>query len=106
MRRLHPKIIAFFLLLLFSQKLGLRLWVHHWLHEPKIAQSSHLPSSEKIQAGCDCIEDALMPLTGSSLIVLSVPISTGTLLMAGYRPPFSAVEEIFYSLKGPPARSI
>lgn len=103
MRRLHPKIIAILLLLVFSQKLGLRLWLHHWIHE---AQTLVIPgdsSSGNIQFQCDCFDDAMMPLMESAVITLPVPIRTWTILAAGYHPPFSAAEKLFYSLKGPPA---
>ena len=102
MRSLHPKIIAIFLLLVFSQKLGLRLWMHHWFHETKTAQSSKFPCSEKKQVRCDCIDDALMPLTGSPFITVSITIQKYIVLLAAYNSPFSDTEELFYSLKGPP----
>lgn len=110
MLRRSPKILAFLLLLVFSQKLGLRLWMHDWFHETQAHREAHrtsqLPFAEKIQIGCDCFDDAMMPLVESPFISVSIPIQTGTILSAGYRPPFSAAEKIFYSLKGPPAVSI
>ena len=106
MRKLRLKIIAIFLLLVFSQKLGLRLWMHHWFHEAKTLQISHVPFTEKIQLGCDCFDDAMMPLTESPVITVSIPFQTSILLTAGYHPPYSAADKLFYSLKGPPAASI
>ena len=106
MRKLRLKIIAIFLLLVFSQKLGLRLWMHHWFHEAKALQISHLPFGEKIQLGCDCFDDAMMPLTESPVITVVIPLQTSMVLVAGYHPPYSAAERLFYSLKGPPASSI
>jgi hypothetical protein len=35
-----------------------------------------------------------------------IPLQTSTVLVAGYHPPYSAAERLFYSLKGPPASSI
>ena len=106
MRRLHPKIIALVLLLVFSQKMGLRLWMHHWIHESRYLQGSTVPNAASIHLKCDCMDDAMMPLLGSSLIALNVPVQKAIVLPAPYLPPFSAAEKLFYSLKGPPARSL
>jgi hypothetical protein len=103
MRRLHPKIIALILLLVFSQKLGLRLWMHHWVHESRALHSATVPNAASLHLKCDCIDDAMMPLEGSPLIALDVPTRKATILRAVYLPPFSAAEKLFYSLKGPPS---
>jgi hypothetical protein len=106
MRRLHPKIIALVLLLVFSQKMGLRLWMHHWIHESRSLQGSTVPNAASIHLKCDCMDDAMMPLLGSSPIALNVPVQKAIVLPGAYLPPFSAAEKLFYSLKGPPARSL
>jgi hypothetical protein len=103
MRRLHPKIIALVLLLVFSQKMGLRLWMHHWIHESRSLHGSTVPNAASIHLKCDCIDDAMMPLLGSSLIALDVPTRKAIILPAASLPPFSSAEKLFYSLKGPPS---
>jgi hypothetical protein len=88
--------------------------MHHWFHETQAHREAHreahrstqVPFAEKIQLGCDCFDDAMMPLVESPFITVSIPMQTGTILPVGYRPPFSAAEKIFYSLKGPPAASV
>jgi hypothetical protein len=104
MRRLHPKIIALLLLLVFTQKMGLRLWMHHWVHESRALHNAAAPNAASVHLKCDCIDDAMMPMVGSSLIALDVPVQAAVVLPATYLPPFSAAEKVFYSLKGPPAR--
>jgi hypothetical protein len=98
----YAKIISFLLLLVFTQKMGLRLWLHDWFHE-NTHSSSKAPAAGKVQLRCDCIDDALMPLTVTAQVVLQAPDQKGVLLLAAYFPPFSAAETVFYSLKGPPA---
>jgi hypothetical protein len=61
---------------------------------------------EKTSIKCDCIDDVLMPLTGTPPIVLQVPRQNGIALLPAYLPPFSAPEKVFFSLKGPPDLSI
>ncbi len=102
MRRLHPKIIAFILLLVFTQKMGLRLWMHAWVHESRGLQSAPVPNAAAVHLKCDCIDDAMMPLVGSSMIALDVPPQDAVTMPSAYLPPFSAAEKLFFSLKGPP----
>jgi hypothetical protein len=105
MRRMPPKIVALILLLVFSQKMGLRLWMHHWVHESRSLHSSTVPNAAGLHLKCDCIDDAMMPLVGSSLIALDVPTRKAIVLPAAWLPPFSAAEKLFFSLKGPPSSS-
>lgn len=104
MRRLNVRIIALALVLVFTQKMGLRLWMHHWLHETKALSASRHTTVDKLQPNCDCIDDFLMPLTGSALIVLPPPVRTVHVVMAtAYMPLIAAAEERHSSLRGPPA---
>jgi hypothetical protein len=108
MLRRFSKIIAFLLLLVFTQKLGVRLWMHDWLHETQTRSltSSKFPTAEKLPLRCDCIDDMQMPLTATPAIVLEVPRQQSITLLAAWLPPFSAAEKVFYSLKGPPVPTI
>ena len=106
MRRLNVRIVALALVLVFTQKMGLRLWMHHWLHETKALSASKHTSVNKLLPTCDCIDDFLMPLTGSALIELPPPVRTVHMVMASaYIPPYSAAEERLSSLRGPPAHA-
>ena|SRR5215469_13974701 len=102
MFRKYPKIAAVFLLLVFSQKAGLRLWMHHWFHEGKTAQNQSAPGSENLQLKCDCFDDAMMPLLESPLFIVPVPVRQYASLPADRPSPLLCAEEIYYSLKGPP----
>jgi hypothetical protein len=71
MRKANLRVISFLLMLIFSQKLVLGLWLHNWLHERRSNHSSVTANNgsavfELQSAKCNCIDDALMPLTKSN----------------------------------------
>jgi hypothetical protein len=103
MRRLNVRIVALALVLVFTQKLGLRLWIHHWFHETRALSASHDTKVDKLQSICDCIDDFLMPLTGGVSIEMPPPIRSVHVIHVAYIPLFSAAEKPFSSLRGPPA---
>ena len=105
MIRRFPKTIAILLLLVFTQKAGLRLWMHHWFHENRTASSQSVPASGDVQLKCDCFDDAMMPLLQSPAYVVPEPIRTYTTLTVARPCQILSADEIYYSLKGPPARS-
>lgn len=102
MFRQYPKIVATFLLLVFTQKAGLRLWMHDWFHESRTAQALSIPHASHVQLKCDCFDDAMMPLLGSSLFTIPLPVRVYATLTAPYQTPILSAEKVFYSLKGPP----
>ncbi|WP_188930837.1 hypothetical protein [Puia dinghuensis] len=102
MLRRYSKTIAVLLLLVFSQKAGLRLWMHHWLHASKTISSYATPGSDKIQLACDCFEDAMLPLQKTAIFTLTVPTQKATELGSAPQSPTPDTEAIYYSLKGPP----
>jgi hypothetical protein len=104
MRRLNVRIVALALVLVFTQKMGLRLWMHHWLHETRAISASKNTVVDKLQPNCDCIDDFLMPVTGSDLVELPPPVrQVHAVITAAYIPPFSAAEQRLSSPRGPPA---
>jgi hypothetical protein len=67
MRKANLRVISFLLILIFTQKLVLGLWMHNWLHEARSNHSSVLVKDGKVcpefqPVKCHCIDDALMPL--------------------------------------------
>jgi hypothetical protein len=71
MRKGNLRVISFLLILIFTQKLVLGLWVHNWLHEPRSERSWVLVNNGKAcpelqPVKCHCIDDALMPLIKSN----------------------------------------
>jgi hypothetical protein len=103
MFRKYPRIIAVLLLLVFSQKAGLRLWMHHWFHENKTAQNQSVPRSGHLLLKCDCFDDAMMPLMESPVFVIPVPVLQYTTLTVARHSPILSAGKVYYSLKGPPA---
>ena len=106
-RKFNIRLISFFLLIAFSQKLGLRVWMHHWLHETKSVQNfSRASYTSNWQIKCDCAENALMPLTSSPDFELSAPVKIFTgFVYTNYEPSYFSVIQLFPSLKGPPSKS-
>lgn len=101
-RKFNIRLIAFFLLIAFSQKLGLRVWMHHWLHETKCVNLA-IAGSSVLQVKCDCAEDALMPVTESPVIAIPVPLRSFSGFVYGhYKSGFCLVYKYYPSLKGPP----
>jgi hypothetical protein len=105
MHRRFPKTIAIVLLLVFTQKAGLRLWMHHWFHENRTASSKSAPTSENVQLKCDCFDDAMMPLLASPVYVVPVPVRDYTTLTVTRPCQILSADKIYYSLKGPPVPS-
>lgn len=103
MRRLNLRILALALILVFTQKMGLRLWMHRWLHETRPLSASHLPTLDQWQPPCDCIDDFLMPLTESTVIKIQQPVRTFHIIDASYCAAIHPADVPHASLRGPPA---
>jgi hypothetical protein len=91
--------------LVFTQKMGLRLWIHHWLHETRALSASTNDNITKLQPNCDCIDDFLMPLTGGASIELPQPNRRIDIIQSACIPLFSTAEPLYASLRGPPAKA-
>ena len=107
MRKWNLRVISFVLLLVFTQKLGLGLWLHDWLHEPRPVHSfafSHRGKANwQVQpVKCSCLEDATMPLIESAAYIYSVPKKyLIAYLLAVYSPTLSN-DRLYAALRGPP----
>jgi hypothetical protein len=109
MRKVNLRVISFLLILIFTQKLVLGLWLHDWLHEPRGNRSWVLAKDGKAcpefqPVKCHCIDDALMPLIHSNpfvyqghqqhlvailLIARSAAFSRDVMIPALRGPPFA-----------------
>jgi hypothetical protein len=107
MQKLNARVVSFCLILIFSQKMGLELWLHNWLHATTVTAS--VSSTQKgnasvqhLQVKCHCIDDALNPL---------MEVDNGE--FDAHPPPFAqpfaadfsswvSAEKTFSSLRGPP----
>lgn len=94
------------MLLVFTQKLGLRLWLHNRYHiEQSNQKREPLSDNEDKSFKCDCIDDFMMPLDEVPCLSLTIPTQQFTTLYSNYNLPFSSAENFFCSLKGPPVKS-
>ena len=108
LHKMKRRIVSLLLILVFSQKLGLELWVHHWLHESVVPQSvasaeKGKPNLQHLPLKCNCVEDSLIPLIESDIPVYS---RTRPQLIAIFLPAYSSClsgDVEFSSLRGPPA---
>jgi hypothetical protein len=105
MESLKKKITAVLLIITFTQKLGLGLVLHAWLHEKTFVLTSDTknPVTHLQQVRCTCIEDAMIPFAATTA---SVIISTPVKYFFNYNNPFrvlySSAQKIYHSLRGPP----
>ena len=102
--RIITKLTTLLLILVFSQKMGVGLYLHNWLHTPQQHSTSSKPlSSQEIQFACGCINDFNLPFTETTVPSIEVPVTT---VKRPYTVPvFSipAVFKYFHSLRAPPA---
>jgi len=111
MQKINLHIAAFILLLAIFQKLGLELWLHHWLHEPsqthQIARENRDKASlQSAPVSCSCLDDTLMPLIQSETYTCQDPLQRWVSI---HLPPYVCTVygcREFPSLRGPPAGGI
>jgi hypothetical protein len=111
MQKLNARIVSFFLILAFSQKLGLELWLHNWLHEttiassvgPGIAAQKGKPLFQNHRVKCTCIDDALMPLTETDIVDYNPLRQPPKSIFANSYSSWLSVDKEFSSLRGPPS---
>ena len=102
--RIITKFITLFLILVFSQKMGMSLYLHNWLHAAKQHPDSSNPlSGDEIQFACGCIDHFNLPLTETAVPAIHTPVTTVHHSFA--EPVFSipVVFQYFHSLRAPPA---
>lgn len=101
--RLITKLTALLLILVFSQKMGVGLYLHNWLHTPQQHTTSSKPvSSQEIQFACGCINDFTLPFTETTVPTLQVPVMTVSILHNAPAFTIPAVYKYFHSLRAPP----
>lgn len=100
------RIIAIFLVLIFSQKLGAGLFIHSLLHTGNTAGEFPLKQSEKnkhLGYACTCIDDFLMPYAEAEDPVCVQPAFNFVIPFTFYKEHIPFHTSIFSSLRGPPA---
>ena len=109
MRRANLRLISFALILIFTQKLGLGLWLHNWLHEPPVKHSLAFTNNRGLcvelqSAKCNCIDDALMPLIHSNPFIYQAHQKhLAAVLLTRYSSPGSLNDKSSPALRGPPS---
>jgi hypothetical protein len=103
MRKLNLRIIAFLLILVFVQKLGVRLWLHTRLHENNPVHTSSIPNVDHSQIKCDCIDDLMMPMEGTHSFEFTSPPRIYSVFFDTYYSYHPSSINLFSSLRGPPS---
>ena len=107
MQKLNVRIVSFFLILAFSQKMGLELWLHNWLHETTVTASAaptqgHKPVLQHQVTKCNCIDDALNPLLESDMVDYKAIQRPSLPIFTAIYSSWLSVEKGFSPLRGPP----
>ncbi len=101
--RIITKLTSLVLILVFSQKMGMSLFLHNWLHASKQHASSSKPiSSQELQLACGCINDFNLPLAETSIPEIQAPV---IIMHKPHTEPvfvIPAVNKYFHSLRAPP----
>ena len=108
MQKLNVRIVSFFLILAFSQKMGLELWLHNWLHETTVIASvsptqKGKPFLQHQKIKCSCIEDALMPLMESDVVDYIPHWRFSVAIFEETYSSWLSLDKEFSALRGPPA---
>jgi hypothetical protein len=107
MERLKKKITTVLLIIAFTQKLGLGLFMHAWFHENTFGGTNDPKNigTHLQQVRCTCIEDAMIPYAGTAAsIIISSPVKYFFNYCNTLRVFISSSKKIYYSLRGPPVQ--
>lgn len=105
-RRFILRCASFALLLVFSQKVGVGLFLHNLFHNQDISrpfQPSQKDGAREISFACNCIDDFLMPFTEAEETVLPTPVTEYETPVSFFLASTSFLPVISSSLRGPPA---
>jgi hypothetical protein len=98
MQKVNLKIASIVLLLLFTQNLGIQLWIHDHFHE-KISSTA---SDTNLKVDCHCLDDVFTPMSPSFPLEVAVLIKSFTHIRYEYVEYFISAQKNFHSLRGPP----
>ena len=108
MRRYARQITAIFLLFLFLEKAGVRLWIHTHYHICASTEASSknykFPHPSFSGQCCDCMDDFFIPLTHTDEVTLSIPaIQYCDLFFIHYKSLISSSLCLSSQHRGPPS---
>ena len=102
--RLITKLTTLLLILVFSQKMGMGLYLHNWLHAPKQHTTASKPiTGQEIQVACGCIDNFNLPLTETTIPEIQVPVKEVHQLHQTPVFTLPVIYKYFRSLRAPPA---
>ena len=102
--RTIQKIATLLLILVFTQKMGMGLYLHNWLHANKPHATATTPlSNDELKYACSCINDFTAPLTETTVQELPQPPAAIYVPVAVPAITLPVVYKYFHSLRGPPA---
>jgi len=101
--RTITKITALLLMLIFSQKMGMSLYLHNWLHAAKLHSTASKSTSQEIKFACGCINDFTLPFTETATYEVQVPPSIKQQPLSPPVVSYPTVYKYFHSLRAPPA---
>ncbi|MBN8880124.1 MAG: hypothetical protein J0I32_21450 [Sphingobacteriales bacterium] len=105
-RRFILRCATFALLLVFSQKVGVDLFLHNLFHGQDLSRPllpSQKEGAKEISFACNCIDDFLMPFTETEEIVLPTPVTEYQTPTSFFRASISFRPVISSALRGPPS---
>jgi hypothetical protein len=106
-KRIITRVTTVLLILVFSQKMGVGLYLHNWLHASKQHTTSSKPvSGREIQFACGCINDFNLPFTETTVPSIEVPVTIVNQPHPAPNLTIPAVFKSFHSLRGPPVLAV
>lgn len=112
MKNKHPIIlrsIAFFLLLVFSQKIGAGLLLHNLFHDNVVSNKTPDKQHEEGKGTnytCTCVDDLLMPFTAAAERVYFMPFIVFAGKVEFIEENISFYKPVLSFLRGPPANIV
>ena len=101
--RVIQRFLTVALLLVFTQKMGMGLYLHNWLHSTKIHATSTPLTSEELKNACSCLNDFTAPLAETSIQNIPTPPQVTFIHNATVVGELPVVHKYFRSLRAPPA---
>ena len=101
--RFITKLTTLVFMLVFSQKMGMSLYLHNWLHAATQHSTSSEPvTSQEIQFACGCINDFNLPFIETIVPDIQAPVIAVNRPHA--TPAFSipVIYKYYHSLRAPP----
>ena len=100
---LISRCIAFILLLIFTQQIGVGLYLHNHLHGKKFSQPlSSNSTGQGINNKCSCIDDFSMPFNETLVELISPITKKPPVHFTYYYQTIPFLSRLFSSLRAPP----